>query len=477
MRRTKILATLGPACDPPGVVPAMVHAGVDGFRINLSHGEPDEWTARARAVRAAQAAAGRPLALLCDLQGPKIRLAADTPAGERIDEGEVVRFVAGTRTPPDALAVVWDDLVAAATPGVSELVIGDGTPRFSVEGIAREAGAAEQLVARCTRPGAVGPRKGATLTHAASGARAITDKDRADIAVLPELAPDFVALSFVRHHEDVRELRELLREAGLPGARIVAKIEKAEAVDDLAAIIDAADAVMVARGDLGIELGLAEVPLVQKRIVAMAREEGKLCITATQMLESMTAAPEPTRAEVADVANAVLDGTSAVMLSGETAQGAFPVETVRQMAQICLSAERAARAGRVGAANLTETESVMKAAASLADELGAAALCVPTETGGAARAVARQRPLAPIVALCHRAEVACQMALEWGVLPVHFPAKPDIDPMLREAIATCARLLDLRPGDPLVVTYGPVSARPGATSLIALRHVEGDGGD
>lgn len=470
LRRTKILATLGPASAGPAMLERLEAAGMDGARINLSHGSPEQWLAHAREIRALETRTGRPIAILADLQGPKIRLAPDTPH-RRMAVDEEVLVVPGTATPDGCLAIAWDAVADVALPGVSEIVIGDGTPRLAVDRVVEHAGEAA-LVARCIKPGEIAPRRGAAVTHVATGAPSLTQKDLDDLDTLAELQPDLVALSFVRAADDIHALREELRARGLGDARVVAKIEKSEAMLALEGIIDAADAVMVARGDLGIELGVAELPLAQKRIIALATAAGKLVITATQMLESMHLRPEPTRAEASDVANAILDGTSAVMLSGETAQGSYPVESVAAMDEIARVAERAISPPEPrDDPGMTDAEAVLQAAALLGENRRCAAYIAPTQSGGSPRALSRARPRAPILALCHRLPVARQLALEWGVVSRYFAARDDVDAMIEDALRFTRDVAALPAGAPVVIAYGNSTAEAGSTSLIVLRHL------
>ena len=329
IRRTKILATLGPATDDPKRLDAMVAAGMDGGRINCAHDTPDAWRRRANELRAAATRAGRPLALLLDLAGPKMRLGTGVRP-RQVTPGESVVFASGEDVPSGAVPVDWPGFAEAVSVGRSEVVIGDGTPRFRVVA----ANPAEGLVtAVCQRPGAVAPRKGIFCTYVATPAPVLSERDLADLEVGVEMNADLVALSFVRSGQDVRRLRGAMDALG-SHARVIAKIEKVEAYEALDEIVDVSDGVMVARGDLGVEAGVARVPLIQKDVIRRAGAQGKLVITATQMLESMIEQPEPTRAEATDVANAILDGTSAVMLSGETTVGRYPVEAVEAMASI-----------------------------------------------------------------------------------------------------------------------------------------------
>jgi pyruvate kinase len=465
-RRTKIVATLGPATDAEGVLDRLVEAGMDCARLNCSHGTHDDLRRRAADVRAAADRAGRPLGLLFDLQGPKLRLAADV-AARSVQRGDSLTFCPTARaTEPDRIGVEFDHFGTLVTER-SQIVIGDGVPRFTVDRITDG-----DVVARALSPGQLAPRKGINVTYARPELPAVTEKDVADLALAGELGADFVALSFVRSAADLEQLRALLHDAG-SAARIVAKIEKVEAYEQLDAIIAVSDGVMVARGDYGVEAGVARVPLMQKDTIRRATQAGKLVITATQMLESMIQAPEPTRAEATDVANAVIDGTSAVMLSAETSVGAYPVEAVLAMAEIATAAEEApAIHGRARAA-LTSSigEAVLHAAVELADAVDAAALIIPTSTGGAPRACAKYRCRRPIVALPHEAGVGNQLALEWGVYPTPMPTAASVDEMIDLALMHARDRAGLESGARVVLTAGRRTGTPGATNLVMVREI------
>ncbi|HET6547183.1 MAG TPA: pyruvate kinase [Solirubrobacter sp.] len=462
-RRTKIVATLGPATDPPGVLDQLVAAGLDCARLNCSHGDHDDLRRRTAEVRAAGARAGRPLGLLFDLQGPKLRLSASIEP-RTVAVGDVVTFAAPGN--PGTVTVDFGKFAALVTER-SQIVIGDGVPRFAVE---RLDGA--KVVARAVSPGPLAPRKGINVTYARPELPAITEKDRADLALAAELGADFVALSFVRSGTDIEQLRELARDLR-SSARLVAKIEKIEAYEALDELIEVADGLMVARGDYGVEAGVARVPLMQKDTIRRATQRGKFVITATQMLESMIQAPEPTRAEAADVANAVIDGTSAVMLSAETSVGGYPVEAVRAMGEIALAAEESpVIQGRAVPEDTSSTgEAVMRAAVELADELDAAALIVPSSTGGAARACAKYRRKRPIIALAHQPGVADQLTLEWGVYPTSMDTAETVDEMVELALVTARDFAGLSPGARVVLTAGRRTGTPGATNLVMVREI------
>jgi pyruvate kinase len=457
------VATLGPATDAHGVLDALVSAGLDCARLNCSHGTPDDLVRRAGEVRAAARRAGRPLGLLFDLQGPKLRLAADTvERGLRVDETIVLTSEEPSGTP--GRAVVDYRGFAGLVTERSEVVIGDGVPRMAVERASNG-----EVFARVVSAGPLAPSKGVNVTFARPELPAITEKDIADLELAARVGADFVALSFVRSGADIDELRARLRAHG-SRAHIVAKIETVEAYENLDEIIAAADGVMIARGDYGVTAGLARVPLMQKDTIRRATRAGKLVITATQMLESMISAAEPTRAEVADVANAVIDGTSAVMLSAETSIGQHSVEAVRVMSVIAEAAEQSpdlrdrARQGDFDAG--TPAAAVMHAAVQLADELDAAAIVVPTATGGSARACSKYRPRHPIVALTHDPHVAEQLTLEWGVYPVVADLAESLDELVDTTLQLARDFAGLGSGDRVVLTNGQQPGAPGTTNVI-----------
>jgi pyruvate kinase len=465
-RRTKIVATLGPATDPPGVLDSLVAAGIDCARLNCSHGDTEDLRRRADEVRGAAERAGRSVGLMFDLQGPKLRLSAGL-VPRIVQAGEVVTFFGGdAAVSDDRIAVDFVDFPRLVSER-SEIVIGDGVPRLVVE----SSGPGE-VVARALSTGELAPRKGINVTYARPELPAITDKDLRDISLAAELGVDFVALSFVRSAADIEQLRWLLGELGWRG-RAVAKIEKVEAYEHLDEIIAVADGVMVARGDYGVEAGVAHVPLMQKDTIYRATQAGKLVITATQMLESMIHTPEPTRAEATDVANAVIDGTSAVMLSAETSIGEYPVEAVREMSQLAEAAEEfpvihgRARAG----ARDTPVAAVMYAAVELAEHLDAAALLVPTSLGGSPRACAKYRRRRPIIALPYDQAVADGLTLEWGVYARTMPLSESVDDLIESALLTAKEFAGLATGARVVITAGRRTGATGATNLITVREI------
>ena len=464
-RRTKIVATLGPATDDPAVLDRLVAAGMDVARVNCSHGGAEDLLRRGAEVRAAAVRAGRALGLLFDLQGPKLRLSGAT-ATRALEVGDIVTFNGGGA---DSVAVDFEGFARLCTPQ-SEIVIGDGVPRLSVAGVTDT-----EVRARVVSPGTISARKGVNVTYARPELPAITAKDFADLDVACEAGADFVALSFVRSAADIEQLKAKLRELGCR-ARVIAKIEKIEAYEDLDDIIAVSDGVMVARGDYGVEAGVARVPLMQKDTILRATRQGKVVITATQMLESMIQAAEPTRAEVADVANAVIDGTSAVMLSAETSVGRYPVEAVRTMATIAEAAEEAPEIhGRArGIVQDTPSAAIMHAAVGLAEEIDAAAIVIPTSTGGTPRACAKYRPGRPLIALAHRPGVAEQLTLEWGTYPTTMDHADTVDELIDAALEATREFAGLEPGALVVITAGRAGIA-GGTNLIMVREVPAPG--
>jgi pyruvate kinase len=467
-RRTKIIATLGPSTDEPGRLDELVGAGLDGGRINCAHDDAARWRLRAQALREAAERAGRPLALLFDLSGPKMRLGSDVIA-RPVARGEELVFASPGHASDGAIPAGWPDLADAVTVDRSEIVIGDGTPRFVVVATDPRTG---EVRARCERPGVIAARKGIHVTYVPSPVPTLGERDMADLEVACGLEADFVALSFVRSGQDVRRLRGALGALGSE-ARVVAKIEKVEAVEALDEIVDVSDGVMVARGDLGVEAGVARVPTMQKDVIRRAGAQGKLVITATQMLESMIDRPEPTRAEATDVANAILDGTSAVMLSAETTVGRYPVEAVRAMDEIAVEAESGALLSLTLSSTTTgRAEAVMQSAVHLAQQVDAVAIVVSTIGGGAARAAAKYRPRRPVIALSEDERVRRQLALEWGVVSGRLPPRPHSGEALAALMLSRAReVAGLSSRDVVVLAYGPPDAGPAQTSFLAVREI------
>jgi pyruvate kinase len=462
-RRTKIVATIGPASSSHEMLKTLVDAGVDAVRLNLSHGTHDDHAASAEVVRAVQDETGKPLAVIADLQGPKLRI-GDLPAPRILLKDEEVVVVGDQRAANGDLPVAPAVIGEVLSPG-HDVLIDDGLVRLSVEEVADGRARCRVLVG-----GEVKSHKGVNLPGVPIPIPSLTAKDLDDLEFALSLNVDYVALSFVRAAADVRDLHEIIRQHG-SAARVIAKIEKAEAIEALEEVMREADAVMVARGDLGVEIGAATVPLLQKRIILRCLEVGKPVITATQMLESMIEHAEPTRAEASDVANAVLDGTSAVMLSAETATGNYPVEAVQTMDRIARAVEPSMgyRHQMPEPGDETTVGTAMSnAACDLAEALGARAILVPTFTGRTASAVARLRPRRPIVALSHHQTSVQQMALEWGVTPVLMPQTHDVEDLWARSIQAALASGTVDAGDRIVLTAGTAVNLPGSTNVIKV---------
>jgi pyruvate kinase len=467
LRRTKIVCTIGPASSDPGFVEQLAWEGMDAARLNFSHGERDDQLARIAAVRRAQEVIGRPLAVIADLQGPKIRI-GKLAEPRTVGAGETVVLAAEGEDLPGDLALTFPELATVVRPG-SELLIDDGMVRVRVEQTI-----GSRVVCRVEVGGVISSSKGVNLPGTALPIPSLTEKDISDLEFALAQGVDYVALSFVRTAADVLDLRERISAAGSP-ARVIAKIEKAEAVENLEGIVEVSDALMVARGDLGVEIGVADVPLVQKLIIRSAREAGRTVITATQMLESMLRQPEPTRAEASDVANAVLDGTSALMLSGETAVGRYGLEAVRMMNRIAKAVEpslgyheqmrrRGDRGDRLSA-------TLAHAACDIADDLEAPVIAVPTQSGSTARNVSRFRPNRPIVAVSASQQVLQQLALDWGVVPVVTADADSLEDLWHRVDQAVHDSGLAEPGQRIVVTGGTRVNQPGTTDHIVVREI------
>ena len=436
-RRTKIIATIGPAQDPPGELERLLDSGVDVLRVNLSHASP-----QAQAQRVQRARAHRPdVAILADLAGPKLRL-GDLSEDVKVIEGDALVLGAGGVPVGDPS---FYHRVRAGDP----VYIADGT----IDLVADEV-TADRVVCRVRVGGVLRSRKGINLPLDTSSLPALTDKDRVDLAEIGVLDPDYVAMSYVRHERDIADARALTK---LP---LVAKIEKQQALERLDAIVAAADAIMVARGDLGVEIPIERVPAMQKRIIRAANRAGRPVITATQMLMSMVSNPLPTRAEVTDVANAVLDGTDAVMLSEETAVGHDPVGAVKMMIRLLVETEPLLPAHE-GPSRAEAANALAHAAADLADDLDAAAVIVPTRTGESAQRLAAFRPRRPILAYSRVPETTRRLHLIWGVRAIELPVAAGRDTL--QATLDAARQ-DLGAGARAVVL--DISSKVGVPSLV-----------
>jgi pyruvate kinase len=463
-RRTKIVCTMGPACAGE-VLPRLLDAGMNAARLNFSHGSREEHALWIKRLRELSSARGAPLAILQDLAGPKVRL-GDLPGGAlTLAPGEDFILSAGPPEPGAKGAQVAYPEVVADTPAGAILLLADGLIELLVA-----AKTAEALRCRVVTGGVLRSQVGINFPQHTLSLPALTPKDREDLRFGVEQGVDFIALSYVRSPRDLRQARELLSalNAEVP---LIAKIEKHEALTCLEEIVAEADGLMVARGDLGLEVPLETVPFIQKQVIAAANRAGKPVITATQMLLSMVDHARPTRAEATDVANAILDGTDAVMLSEETAAGRYPVEAVRFLDQVSRVAEEnfpylAWLRARAPAARLEIPQAISFAACDMALDLKAAAILTSTEFGGTARLISRFRPRAPIIGVTPRPETWRRLALSWGVIPLLAPPITDIDEMLQVVEEEAKKAGLLSPGDRVVITAGtPVGTR-GSTNLI-----------
>jgi pyruvate kinase len=462
-RRTKIVATIGPSSADEDALARLIEAGMDGARLNFSHGTHDDHGVSAQRVRDAQVAFRRPLALIADLQGPKLRV-GDLSAPVELEVGDEIAVV-DEDSARDGDLPVAPNVLASVLRVDQDILVDDGHVRLRVERVE-----GDRALCRVVTGGIVEPHKGVNVPGVPLPVPSLTEKDLADLDFALGLGVDYVAQSFVRSRADVAALRAKIEAAGSQ-AWVIAKIELQEAVGAIDEILDETDAVMIARGDLGVEVGAAAVPLLQKRIILAALERGKPAITATQMLESMVHRPEPTRAEASDVANAILDGTSAVMLSAETAIGEYPVDAVETMAEIARAVEPSLgyRHQLPGAAEApTVGRAMSNAACDLAEALGAKAILVPTFTGRTASAVSRLRPRRPIVALTHVVTSLQHMAIEWGVTPLAIPESTDVDDLWRQSIDAAREAGIVDAGDRVVLTAGTAVNIPGSTNVIKV---------
>jgi len=465
-RRTKIVATLGPATGTPERIAGLIDAGANVIRVNASHGTPELRAGWVAAVRRAAEAAGAPVAVLMDLQGPRIRV-GDLARPRVLHADEAVVFAPEEAARGDELPTTYEDLAKDARVG-ARILLDDGLLSVEVTRIAPP-----RVEGRVVDGGTLTSHKGMNLPGLQVSAPALTQKDREDVAHAAGLGVDYVALSFVRRADDLAELRGLVPDS----VKLVAKIEKAAALDDLERILRASDAVMVARGDLGVELPFEEVPVVQKRLIREANRHGKPVITATQMLESMVHHPRPTRAEASDVANAILDGTDAVMLSAETAVGEYPFDAVRAMDRIIREMERhplaAAREDRRVAAgqDVSVEDAIAIGTSAVARMLKTPLIVTLTKVGFTARKVAALRPPVPILAVTTEPVTYRQLALVWGVTAVGVDHVPSYDAMLEVVRDLILKRGYARPGDRIVMTAGVPWEVSGATNLLKVEVV------
>ena len=467
MRRAKIVCTLGPASTDPDRLLDMINAGMDVARFNMSHGSYAEHESRLANLREAEARAGRPIGLLADLQGPKIRLGTFAAGSVILEDGQdftvTTRDILGDTT---QVGCTHPGLPNDVKPG-DQILVDDGKILMVAKAVTDT-----DVICTVIVGGTVSDHKGFNLPGAAVSVPAMSDKDASDLRWALHAGFDMVALSFVRSAADVELVRQVMAEEDIT-VPVIAKLEKPQAIENLDDIVDAFDAFMVARGDLGVELPLEEVPLVQKRIVATARHWAKPVIVATQMLESMITNPRPTRAEASDVANAILDGADAVMLSGETAVGKYPVETVRTMAKIVDSTEvhGMEQISAIDWDPHTTGGVISKAAVDVAERVGAAYLVAFTQSGDTARRMSRLRPRIPIVAFSPLMKTQRELTLSWGIRTIQTPTVQATDEMVRQVDQKLKEKGIAQDGERIVIVAGTPTGRPGRTNSLRVHKI------
>jgi pyruvate kinase len=487
MIRTKIVCTIGPASREPALLRRIIEAGMDVARLNFSHGDQAFHAENITRIRAAAQEVGKPVAIMGDLQGPKLRVGIMQQGGVPIHSGEVVtlttRDITGNRTEGTEssalIPIQHKDLPKDLSAG-DRVLLDDGLMELAVDSVT-----GGDILCRVVTGGMVQDNKGLNVPGTGLSIPAITDKDWRDLAFMVEQDLDWVALSFVRTAEDILQLKTRLEECCSPEhpIKVIAKIEKPQALDVIDEIIAAADGIMVARGDLGIEIPAEKVPIVQKRLIRLANTAGIPVITATQMLESMIRGPRPTRAEASDVANAILDGTDAIMLSGETASGKYPLEAVQTMCRIAGEIEAATLIGpwhppeHVTHAKGNVTEAVSHATCETAYDLRAEAIIASTASGATARTIAKYRPHTKIIAVTPDPVVQRQLMLSWGVIPLLGLRVGSMDQILRNGIRAAYEAGLLKAGSPVVLTAGVTPNMPGTTNLMTVELVQQPDGD
>lgn len=471
-RRAKIVCTLGPSTDRPEILGALLDAGMDVARLNLSHGSHSEHRRRISLLRRLAAERGGTVAVMLDLQGPKIRTGP-------LERGQPVELRANSTLVLTTRRVAGNDRVISTTfrglprevRAGSRILLCDGLIDLRAERVS-----GSEIACRVVNGGTLAEHQGINLPGVSLGISALTGKDIADVGFGIRHGVDYVALSFVRRAKDVLELKRLLARSG-KRTPVVAKLEKPEAIERLEEILRVADAVMVARGDLGVELDPEMVPVIQKRVIERANAAKVPVITATQMLESMTVHPRPTRAEASDVANAVFDGTDAMMLSGETASGQYPVESVKMMSRIISAAEKTPRYGwhnnrREDRVSMSVAESICESAAHMTEALSLKAMAVFTQSGSSARLISKYRPRVPVYAFSPLPDIIRRTALYWGVVPVLMERVQSTDRMVEGAAAWLRRAGVVKRDDVIAVIAGTPIAHRGTTNLLKLHRVE-----
>lgn len=471
MKRTKIICTIGPASQKPEIIKELIAAGMDVARLNFSHGSYEEQTSKFRMIRDAAKEMDKPIAILQDTKGPEIRLRDFVNGKEELKAGQTFTLTTeemmGTN---EKVSISYKNLPNDVKEGMS-ILIDDGLIELNVEKVTET-----EIICTVINGGFVSNKKGVNVPEAELSMPFISDVDKEDILFGIKMGFDFLAASFVRCKEDILEVRKIMDEYGAK-TKIIAKIENLQGIRNLAEILEVSDGIMVARGDMGVEIPLEEVPVIQKKMIKKAVAMGKHVITATQMLESMTKNPRPTRAEATDVANAIYDGTTAIMLSGETANGAYPVEAVKTMAKIAERAEididYASRLHRLESARENNiTNAISHATCTTAMDLNAAAIISVTMSGFTAEMLARYKPTCPIIACSIERYVCRQANLLWGVRPLHIKKEDTAEDLFRGAVRESLEAGYIKKGDVVVITAGVPLGISGRTNMIRVVEVE-----
>lgn len=472
LKKTRIVCTVGPSTDKPGVLEAMMEAGMNVARFNFSHGSHEEHAKRIARVREAAESVNKPIALMLDTKGPEMRLGLFTEGKVYLEKGQ--KFILTSRDVPGTkeIASVNHKLLPQEVAPSQTILISDGLVSLYIDAVE-----GDDIITTVNNSGQIGDRKRVAVPGVAVNLPPLSEQDIADIRFGIANQMDFIAASFVQRAADVLAIRKIL-EDGNYSMDIIPKIENAEGVKNIDEIIKVADGLMVARGDLGVEIPAEEVPLVQKLLIQKCNKAGKPVITATQMLESMVTNPRPTRAEASDIANAILDGSDAIMLSGETASGQYPLEAVQTMARIAMRTEASLRhsdilMGKGIQSQRTTTDAISHATAQISHELGAAAIVTSTQTGYTARMVSKYRPHAAVVAVTPCAKTVRRMLLLWGVYPILGPSFNNTDEMVQSAVASSLKAGVVKDGDLVVVTAGVPAGTSGTTNMIRV-HVVGN---
>ncbi|MEM9816060.1 MAG: pyruvate kinase, partial [Cyanobacteria bacterium P01_D01_bin.6] len=464
LRRTKIVATIGPATQKPEVLRSLIEAGATTLRLNFSHGTHEDHQRSVRLIRQVSFELNQPVGILQDLQGPKIRLGRFEDGSIHLNKGD--EFTLTSRSLPGTARIssVTYEPLAQEVPNGATILLDDGKVEMQVESVDQDQG---ELHCRVVVGGVLSNNKGVNFPGVYLSIKALTEKDKKDLVFGLGQGVDWVALSFVRNPQDVLEIKELIANAG-KRVPVIVKIEKHEAIEQMDAILSLSDGVMVARGDLGVELPPEEVPILQKRLISTANRLGIPVITATQMLDSMVNNPRPTRAEVSDIANAILDGTDAVMLSNETAVGKFPVEAVATMAKVALRIEQENLGydtqDMVGSPR-SIPNAISQAVARISSQLNSSAIMTLTKSGATARNVSKFRPTTPILAITPQVDVSRQLQLVWGVRPLIVLDLPSASQTFQAAMNIAQEKGFLREGDLVVMTAGTLQGVSGSTDL------------